>query len=35
MTPDREVVEGLKLAAGAGLFIVVVASILMLGSFVG
>lgn len=32
MTPEEEAIEGLKLAAGAGLFIVLGASILLLSS---
>lgn len=35
MTPDKEAIEGLKLAAGSGIFILVLASILLLGSTLG
>lgn len=35
MTPEEEVIEGLKLAAGSGVFILVLASILLLGSAIG
>lgn len=34
MTPDKEAIEGLKLAAGSGIFILVLA-ILLLGSTLG
>ena len=30
MTPEEEAIEGLKLAAGAGVFILILASILLL-----
>lgn len=32
MTPDQELIEGLKIAGFAGLFIVLVATALVLGS---
>jgi len=32
MTPEEEAIEGLKLAAASGLFILLLASILLLGS---
>lgn len=35
MTPDKEAIEGLKLAAGSGIFILVLASMLLLGSTLG
>jgi|GEM_PF-318031 len=35
MTPEKEAIEGLKLAAGSGMFILVLASILILGSTLG
>ncbi len=35
MTPEKEAIEGLKLAAGAGVLILVLASILLLGSVFG
>lgn len=35
MTPEEEAIEGLKLAAGSGLIILVLASILLLGSTLG
>lgn len=35
MTPEKEAIEGLKLAAGSAVFILVLASILLLGSALG
>lgn len=35
MTPEKEAIEGLKLAAGSGVLILVLASILVLGSSIG
>ncbi len=35
MTPEKEAIEGLKLAAGAGVFMLVLASILLLGASLG
>lgn len=35
MTPEKEAIEGLKLAAGSGALILVLASILLLGSVFG
>lgn len=35
MTPEQEMIEGLKIAAGAGLFIVLAATGLVIGAALG